>query len=458
VTEKILVVDDEPSMREMLGIMLRKEGYDVLLADSRAMAAAVLGRGPVNMVITDVKLPDGDGIEILRHVKAASAETVVIVMTAFGSTQTAVAALKLGAQDYLIKPFDIDELKIVVRSALHRRALEEENLLLKAELHSQQGLDRIVGASGSMKKVFDVIRSIAPTSSTVLINGESGTGKELVAKAIHALSARRDAAFVSVNCAALPETLLESELFGHMKGAFTDAHQTKKGLFETAHRGTLMLDEVGEMPVSMQVKLLRALQEKRVRRVGATDEVEVDVRVIAATNRPLEAMVRERRFREDLFYRLNVIPINVPPLRERREDIPLLAEHFLRAFAREMGKDVTGFAPAVLDRLTAHGWPGNVRELENAIERAVALETTDLIRVDQLPESMWGVSPGLAADAPSLTEGFSLDAHLSSIESELLRRALDQAAGDRGQAARLLGITPRSLRYLLSKHQRSEAE
>jgi two-component system response regulator PilR (NtrC family) len=458
VTEKILVVDDEPSMREMLGIMLRKEGYDVLLAESRAMAAAVLGRGPVNMVITDVKLPDGDGIEILRHVKAASAETVVIVMTAFGSTQTAVAALKLGAQDYLIKPFDIEELKIVVRSALHRRALEEENLLLKAELHGQQGLDRIVGASGAMKKVFDLVRSIAPTSSTVLINGESGTGKELVAKAIHALSARRDAAFVSVNCAALPETLLESELFGHMKGAFTDAHQTKKGLFETAHRGTLMLDEVGEMPVSMQVKLLRALQEKRVRRVGATDEVEVDVRVIAATNRPLEAMVRERRFREDLFYRLNVIPINVPPLRERREDIPLLAEHFLRLFAREMGKDVAGFAPAVLERLTAHGWPGNVRELENVIERAVALETTDLIRVDQLPEFMWGASPGPAAEAPSLTEGFNLDAHLSSIESELLRRALDQAAGDRGLAARLLGITPRSLRYLLSKHQRSEMQ
>jgi len=439
-------------MREMLGIMLRKEGFDVLLAESRAMAAAVLSRGPVDMVITDVKLPDGDGIEILRHVKAATAETVVIVMTAFGSTQTAVAALKLGAQDYLIKPFDIEELKIVVRSALHKQRLEEENLLLKAELRSKEGLDRIVGASGSMKRVFDLIRSIAPTSSTVLVNGESGTGKELVAKAIHALSPRRDAAFVSVNCAALPENLLESELFGHMKGAFTDAHQTKKGLFETAHRGSLMLDEVGEMPVSMQVKLLRALQEKRVRRVGATEEVEVDVRVIAATNRPLETMVREKRFREDLFYRLNVIPINVPPLRERRDDIPLLAEHFLRAFSQEMGKDVTGFAPDALDRLVAYGWPGNVRELENVVERAVALETTDVIRSEQLPETM--LSPGAgAADAPDLREGFSLDAHLSSVEVELLRRALDQAGGDRGLAARLLGITPRSLRYLLSKHQ-----
>ena len=451
-TEKILVVDDEPSMREMLGIMLRKEGFDVLLAESRAMAAAVLSRGPVDMVITDVKLPDGDGIEILRHVKAATAETVVIVMTAFGSTQTAVAALKLGAQDYLIKPFDIEELKIVVRSALHKQRLEEENLLLKAELRSGEALDRIVGTSGSMKRVFDLIRSIAPTSSTVLVNGESGTGKELVAKAIHDLSPRRDSAFVSVNCAALPENLLESELFGHMKGAFTDAHQTKKGLFETAHRGTLLLDEVGEMPVTMQVKLLRALQEKRVRRVGATDEVEVDVRVIAATNRPLEAMVRERRFREDLFYRLNVIPINVPPLRERRDDIPLLAEHFLRAFSREMGKNVTAFAPDALDRLTGYGWPGNVRELENVVERAVAIESTDVIRLEQLPESM--LRPAIpAGEGPDLGDGFSLDHHLSTVEADLLRRALDQAAGDRALAARLLGVTPRSLRYLMSKHQ-----
>jgi two-component system response regulator PilR (NtrC family) len=451
-TEKILVVDDEPSMREMLGIMLRKEGFDVLLAESRAMAAAVLSRGPVDMVITDVKLPDGDGIEILRHVKAATAETVVIVMTAYGSTQTAVAALKLGAQDYLIKPFDIEELKIVVRSALHKQRLEEENLLLKAELRGQHALDGIVGASGSMKRVFDLIRSIAPTSSTVLVNGESGTGKELVAKAIHALSPRRDAAFVSVNCAALPENLLESELFGHMKGAFTDAHQTKKGLFETAHRGTLLLDEVGEMPVSMQVKLLRALQEKRVRRVGATEEVEVDVRVIAATNRPLETMVRERRFREDLFYRLNVIPINVPPLRDRRDDIPLLAEHFLRGFAREMGKSVAAFSADAMERLTSYAWPGNVRELENVVERAVAIESTEIIRLEQLPESMLHPSTG-SSDLPALVEGFSLDQHLSEVEADLLRKALEQAAGDRALAARLLGVTPRSLRYLMSKHQ-----
>jgi two-component system, NtrC family, response regulator PilR len=450
-SEKILVVDDEPSMREMLGIMLRKEGFEVLLAESRSMAAAVLARGPVAMLITDVKLPDGDGIEILRHVKAASPETIVIVMTAFGSTQTAVAALKLGARDYLIKPFDIDELRIVVRSALHERKLEEENLQLKTELRGQQGLDRIIGRSSAMQRVFELIRSIAPTSSTVLINGESGTGKELVAKAIHTLSPRREAAFVSLNCAALPETLLESELFGHMKGAFTDAHQTKKGLFETAHRGTLMLDEVGEMPVSMQVKLLRVLQEKRVRRVGATEEVEVDVRVIAATNRPLDIMVKERQFREDLFYRLNVIPIVVPPLRARRDDIPLLAEHFLRRFALEMEKQARGFAPATIERLSAYRWPGNVRELENVIERAVALESTDLVQVAQLPESMSGL-PAAGDPTPRLAEGFDLDAYLSSVEADLLRRAMDEAAGDRALAARLLGVTPRSLRYLIGKH------
>jgi transcriptional regulator with PAS, ATPase and Fis domain len=303
-----------------------------------------------------------------------------------------------------------------------------------------------------MRRVFDLIRSIAPTSSTVLVNGESGTGKELVAKAIHALSPRRDAPFVSVNCAALPETLLESELFGHMKGSFTDAHQTRKGLFETAHRGTLMLDEVGEMPMSMQVKLLRALQEKRVRRVGAMEEVDVDVRVIAATNRALDVMVRQGRFREDLFYRLNVIPIDVPALRERREDIPVIAEHFLRIFATEMGKDVRGFAPDAMERLVASPWPGNVRELENAVERAVALETEGIIRLERLPEATRDL-PMHNGAVPDLSEGFSLDAHLSSVEADLLRRALQQAAGDRAQAARILGITPRSLRYLISKHQ-----
>jgi two-component system, NtrC family, response regulator PilR len=454
VKKKILIVDDEPSMRELLGIMLRKEGFDVVVAESRATAAAVLATGPADMVITDVKLPDGDGIEILRHVKAASPETVVIVMTAFGSTQTAVAALKLGAHDYLTKPFDIEELKIVVRGALEKRQLEEENLLLKAEFRTRHGLDRIIGVSPAMAAVFTMVRSVAPTNSTVLITGESGTGKELVAKGIHALSPRKDAPFVSVNCGALTESLLESELFGHVKGAFTDAHQNKKGLFESAHRGTLFLDEVGETSPAMQVKLLRALQDRTIRRVGGNDEIEVDVRVVAATNRPLEDMVRERRFREDLFYRLNVIPVRIPSLRERREDIPLLAEHFLAQFSKEMGKRVAKISSEAMERLLRYSWPGNVRELENVIERAVALETTPSVLVERLPEPLRG-EKALAPASLSLQlgSGFSLDDHLLSIERDLLREALTSAAGERGQAARLLGVSPRSLRYLLAKHR-----
>jgi len=452
--KKILVVDDEPSMRELLGIMLRREGFEVVVAGSRAMAAGVLAKGPVAMVITDVKLPDGDGIEILRHVKAASPETVVIVMTAFGSTQTAVAALKLGAHDYLTKPFDVEELKIVVRGALEQRQLEEENVLLKAQFRTRHGLDRIIGVSPAMAAVFSMVRSVAPTNSTVLVTGESGTGKELIAKAIHTLSPRKDAPFVSVNCGALTESLLESELFGHVKGAFTDANQNKKGLFEAAHRGTLFLDEVGETSPGMQVKLLRALQDRKIRRVGGTEEIEVDVRVLAATNRPLEDMVRERRFREDLFYRLNVIPVRIPSLRERRDDIPLLAEHFLSRFSADMGKQVAKISVEAMDRLLRYSWPGNVRELENVMERAVALETTPSVLVERLPDSLKIEGEHGTGDI-GLGQGFSLDEYLLAIEERLLRQALAAAKGERATASRLLGITPRSLRYLLAKHRAS---
>ena len=448
--KRILVVDDEPSMRELLAIMLKKEGFEVVTADGRVMAAAVLAKGPVDLVVTDVRLPDGDGIEILRHVKSASPETVVIVMTAFGTAETAVAALKLGAHDYILKPFDVDELKIVVRNALEREDLRAENLLLKRELGRQHGLDQVIGVSPAMTALFEMVRSIAPTSSTVLVTGESGTGKEMVSKAIHALSPRREAPFVSVNCGALPDTLLESELFGHMKGAFTDAHQNKKGLFEAAHRGTLFLDEVGETSPSMQVKLLRALQERKIRRVGGTDEQEVDVRVISATNIPLERLVQERRFREDLFYRLQVIPIRTPPLRERREDIPLLAEHFLKLFAKQMGKGTAKISEAAMALLTRHAWPGNVRELENVIERAVALEVTEAVLPERLPDSLRALVKPLARI--ELHGSFNLDEHLRSIESQFLQQALTESAGDRAEAARILGITPRSLRYLIQKH------
>src|SRR6266545_1960394 len=413
---RVLVVDDEPSMRELLAIMLRKEGFEVVAAESRAVAAAVLAQGPVDLVITDVKLPDGDGVEILRHVKAASPETVVIVMTAYGTTETAVAALKLGAHDYILKPFDVDELRIVVRNSLERQDLREENLRLKREFGRPHGLDQLVGVSPAMAALFEMIRSIAPTSSTVLVTGESGTGKELVARAIHSLSPRSDGPFVSVNCGALPDTLLESELFGHMKGAFTDAHQNKKGLFEAAHRGTLFLDEVGETSPPMQVKLLRALQEKKIRRVGGTEELEVDVRVISATNVPLESLVKERRF------------------------------------AREMGKNVVKVSEEAMAGLRRYSWPGNVRELENVIERAVALETTQAVLPERLPDSVR--ARGLSKPPPSVEigEGFNLDEHLRSIESHLLMEALQQAQGDRASAARLLGVSPRSLRYLIQKH------
>jgi len=449
--KRILVIDDEPSMREMLAIMLEKERYEVVTAASRAEASQVLARRSVDLVITDLRLPDGDGIEILRHVRSGSPETVVILMTAYGSTETAVAALKLGAHDYLIKPFEVDELKIVVRNALEREELREENRLLKAELRAQHALDRMVGASATMTSLFDMIRTVARTASTVLVGGESGTGKELAARAIHALSPRSEAAFVSVNCGALPETLLESELFGHVKGAFTDAHQSKRGLFEAAHRGTLLLDEVGEMPPAMQVKLLRVLQEKRVRRVGGTEESDVDVRVIAATNKPLEELVKERRFREDLFYRLNVIPLWIPALRERREDIPVLAEHFLRKFSREMGKPVSDISPEAMSLLERYRWPGNVRELENVIERAVALETTAAIQAERLPQTLTAL-PEAAPDAPGLAPGFQLDAYLKGLEAELVRRALVDAHWDRSRASERLGIAPRSLRYLIQKH------
>jgi len=448
--KRILIVDDEQSMCEMLAILLKKEGLEVRSAGSRAEAADLLRQGPVDLVLTDVQLPDGDGLEILRHVKAASPETAVVVMTAYGTTEMAVAARKLGAEAYILKPFDVDELRIVVRDTLANRRLREEVVRLKREVGQAYGLDRVIGVSQVMASLFEMVRAIAPTSSTVLVTGESGTGKELVARAIHGLSGRAEGPFVSINCGALPDTLLESELFGHVKGAFTDARQGKKGLFEAASGGTLFLDEVGETSPPMQVKLLRALQERRIRPVGGTDEINVDVRVIAATNAPLETLVEQKRFREDLYYRLQVIPIHTPPLRERREDIPLLAQHFLERFAREMGKRVAKISEEAMRQLQAFDWPGNVRQLENVIERAVAFETTEAVMPERLPEAVR--RPGRAEVLPAIGDGFSLDAYLLSVEARLLAEALERGRGDRAVAARLLGVSSRSLRYLLQKH------
>jgi two-component system response regulator PilR (NtrC family) len=454
--KRVLIVDDELSMREMLAILLKKEGLDVQTASSRAEAAQALGGAPVDLVLTDVKLPDGDGLEILRHVKSAAPATPVVVMTAYGTTEMAVAARKLGAEAYILKPFDVDELRIVVRDALANRSLRDENVRLRREVGQAYGLDRVIGVSEVMASLFEMVRAIAPTSSTVLITGESGTGKELVARAIHGLSGRADGPFVSVNCGALTESLLESELFGHVRGAFTDARQDKKGLFEAASGGTLFLDEVGETSLGMQVRLLRAVQERKIRRVGGTEETEVDVRVISATNAPLEELVKQKRFREDLFYRLQVIPVRTPSLRERREDIPLLAEHFTERFARQMGKRVAKVSADAMALLRSYSWPGNVRQLENVIERAIALETTEAVLPERLPESIR--HPERTEPLPAIGDGFRLDAFLHSVEARLLHQALERATGDRAEAARLLGISSRSLRYLIQKHGRGRQE
>ncbi len=454
--KRVLIVDDEQSMREMLAILLKKEGLEVRSAGSRSEAAETLRAGPVDLVLTDVKLPDGDGLEILRQVKSASPETAVVVMTAYGTSEMAVAARKLGAEAYILKPFDVDELRIVVRDALANRSLREENVRLRREVGHLFGLDRVIGVSEVMASLFEMVRAIAPTSSTVLITGESGTGKELVARAIHGLSARVDGPFVSINCGALPDTLLESELFGYVKGAFTDARQSKKGLFEAANGGTLFLDEVGETSLAMQVKLLRALQERRIRRVGGTEETDVDVRVISATNAPLEELVKQKRFREDLFYRLQVIPIRTPPLRERREDIPLLAEQFTTRFAKEMGKRVAKVSEEAMSLLRVYGWPGNVRQLENVIERAVALESSEAVLPERLPDAIR--HPERSEPLPAIGDGFSLDSFMLSVEGRLLNEALERAKGDRAEAARLLGVSGRSLRYLVQKHGRGRQE
>lgn len=442
---KILVVDDEPSIREVLRRGLERVGHSVRVAAGRSEAEAALPGG-FDLVLTDLQLPDGDGIEILRRVKRDAPDTTVIVLTAHGSADTAVAAMKLGAFDYLTKPFDIDELRIRVGQALEGRRLREENRALREEVEGRYGMDRWIGSSAAIRGVIDRVKAIAPSSSTVLIVGESGTGKELAARAIHSLSQRRSGRFVAVNCGAVAETLIESELFGHVKGAFTDAHAARPGLIEQASGGTLFLDEIGEMPQAMQVKLLRVLQDRVVRRVGADTETPVDIRLIAATHRDLRALVEEKRFREDLYYRINVIPLHVPPLRERRDDIPLMVEAFARRAAAQSGRPAPVFSRAAIEALAAHPWPGNVRELENAVERAIALSSGGAIGRESL-----ALHGGRDSPSPRLGEGFSLPEFVHRIEQDLVREALERAAGKRPAAAALLGVSERALRHLIAK-------
>jgi two-component system response regulator PilR (NtrC family) len=451
---RILVVDDERSMRELLAIVLRREGYEVVLAENGRMAIETLEREPIDLLISDIKMPDMSGVDVLRAAKRIDQDTLGIMITAFASTETAVEAMRLGACDYLSKPVDVELLKMKVREKIENRQLNQENVLLKRTLGLSHQFANIIGRSESMLEVFKMIETVARTNSTILLTGESGTGKGLVAQAIHFHSLRREKPMVSLNCGAMPETLLESELFGHMRGAFTGAENNKKGLLEVAEKGTIFLDEIGEMSPVMQVKLLRVLQERRFRRVGGLEELQADIRVIAATNQDLTKAVAEGRFREDLYYRINVIPITLPPLRDRREDVPLLADHFLKKYAEQMGKDVTGISQEAMDLLMRHDWPGNIRELENVLERAVALEMTPTILSDSLPPAIRGAArPAAAPNGEVLPEvGFDLEAHVKEIERGYIAQALQRSGGVQVKAADLLGMSFRSFRYYVKKY------
>jgi len=464
---RVLVVEDEKSMRDLLSMMLRKEGYTVEAADGGTQAASRIAKDPVyDLVITDVSMPGMTGLELLRHVRKVSPESAVILMTAYGSKDTAIEALNEGAAYYVEKPFDLDEMKVVARRTIDQKRiasenadLKSENRGLKAELKGRYRFDGLVGRSGKMKAIFQLIERVAGTGSTIVISGESGTGKELIARAIHYNSGRGDRSFVSINCGALPDELLESELFGHMKGSFTGAVATKKGLFEVADGGTIFLDEIGETTPAMQIKLLRVLQERVIRRVGGTEEIPVDVRVITATNQDLEKMVREKTFREDLFYRINVIPIRMPALREKPEDVPALAEHFLEKYKATMGKALRGISEEAMERLEAYPWPGNVRELENVIERAVALEPGSLIQADSLPRELRGGHGGHREPEVVLRDsGLDLERHLEDLRRRYMAEAMERAHGVQTRAAELLGMTFRSFRYFAKKYGLTRGE
>jgi len=446
---RVLVVDDERSMQEFLEILLRKEGYSVETASDVDSALVALEADDYDLVITDIQMPGRDGLELLRCARDLQEEIVVVMITAFATTETAIAAMKDGAYDYITKPFKVDEILLVVEKALEKKLLSSENRRLRDELRSERHRRSLVGNSPAMDEIYEMISRVAATKTNVLICGESGTGKELVARAIHTESDRRDRAFVALNCAAIPENLLESELFGHVKGSFTGATGNKEGLFEAADGGTLFLDEVGELTAPLQVKLLRAIQEKTIRRVGGTDDRVVDVRILAATNRRLEDEVNEGRFREDLYYRLNVIQVDLPPLRDRLEDLPLLLHHFIEKYSRELDKPVKGFEPDAVRALQGYRFPGNVRELENLVERAVALAHGEWVSVDALPQNLFAAVPAAATQIPR--DGVQLDTLVEDYERGLLREALHRAGGIKKKAAQLLGISFRSFRYRLEK-------
>ncbi|MEM7349552.1 MAG: sigma-54 dependent transcriptional regulator [Acidobacteriota bacterium] len=448
---RLLVVDDEESLADFLRLLFEKEGYDVRTANSVEEARGQLGERTFDLVLCDILMPDGNGLELLKEIKEKRPTTAVIMMTAYASNQSAIEAMKLGAYNYISKPFNVEELTVVAAGALEKTGLEEENVYLRGELERKYQFSNIIGRSPSMQQIFSLIERVAKTMSTVLVSGESGTGKELIARAIHYSGPRSRHHFLSINCGAMPENLLESELFGHERGAFTGAVREKKGLFQEAEKGSLFLDEIGEMTPPMQVKLLRVLQDKRIRRVGGNREEAVDVRIIAATNRDLRQSIATGEFREDLFYRINVIPINLPPLRERQEDIAPLAEFFIKKYSSELGLVPRQVDNEALELLENYHWPGNVRELENTIERALALSTEDHLSPEDLPQQIRSIADRPTATISLPKDGIDLEAYLDNIRSELMKQALERADGVQTQAAELLNISFRSFRYYAKK-------
>jgi len=461
----ILIIDDEESMRHMLSIILKKEGYEVVSAESGQQALKVLGKDDFNFILCDIRMPDMDGLEFLRRLKtqdarheikdlslepsAFSPQPVVIMMSAYGTIDTAVECMRLGAYDYISKPFKADEIIITLKKAEERERLKSENIRLKKAFQEDYDFRNIIASSPQMLDIFKLIEKVANYNTTVLITGESGTGKELIAKAIHYNGSRKDKPFIAINCGAIPETLLESELFGHVKGAFTDAVRNKSGLFEEADGGTIFLDEIGELPKELQVKLLRVLQEGELRKVGDSKSRKIDVRVIAATARDLSGEIKKGNFREDLFYRLNVVPVTIPPLRERQGDIPLLVNHFTVIYAKKFGRPIRGVNDEAMKYLISYPWPGNVRELENVIERAVILEDADMIKSENLP---FIKEPSAISHQPSANTGFSIKKAEEAIEKELITKALEMTHGNKTKAAELLEISHRALLYKIKEY------
>lgn len=449
---RVLVVDDDSGMCEVLEIGLRKRGFDVIWRTQPQAALHLLPEENLSVVVVDLNMPGMKGTELCSRVLANRPDVPVIVITAFGSMETAIDAIRAGAYDFLTKPFEVDALALALQRAVAHRALRNEVKLLRRAVASAQRFEDLVGTSPAIRRVFDLIGRVAETDVSVLITGESGTGKELAARAIHQKSARRDRPFVAINCSALPEPLLESELFGHTKGAFTDARVARKGLFQQADGGTLFLDEIGDLPIGLQPKLLRALQERRIRPVGGDSEVAIDVRILSATNRDLEAAIEERIFRDDLYFRINVVQINLPPLRSRAGDILLLAQHVLESCTARLGKPVQGISPKAAERLLAYSWPGNVRELQNCIERAVALTAYDQIGVDDLPERVRDSRPQqLTLTSPDPSELVSLD----EIERRYILHVVSSLGGNKALAAQVLAVDRRTLYRKLDRYCRS---